>query len=133
MAGFQKKSSLQVADALVSFVEEQALPGTGVEAPHFWKGFANLVHDFGAENKALLEKRETMQSQIDAWHVARREQPHDHEEYKSFLHEIGYLIEEGAPFAIDTGNVDPEIAMVPGPQLVVPITNARYALNAANA
>jgi malate synthase len=133
MAGFQQRSDLKVAEELASFIEDKALPGTGVAPETFWKGFSALVHDFGPENRALLEKRESIQAQIDAWHVERRGSPHDHEAYCAFLREIGYLLPEGDDFEIDTDNVDPEIATVPGPQLVVPITNARYALNAANA
>ena len=133
MAGFQQRNDLKVAAELASFIEQQALPGTGVAPETFWKGFSALVHDFGPENRALLERREEIQAQIDAWHIERRGKPHDHEAYCAFLREIGYLLPEGEDFEIDTGNVDPEIASVPGPQLVVPITNARYALNAANA
>ncbi|MEM9576032.1 MAG: malate synthase G [Pseudomonadota bacterium] len=133
MTGYTTKGDLRVAETLASFIEEQALPGTGLKAADFWEGFSALVHDFGPENRALLEKREALQARIDAWHIAHRGEPHNHEEYKSFLHEIGYLVEEADSFQIDTTNVDPEIASVPGPQLVVPITNARYALNAANA
>ncbi len=129
----QKIDGLQVAPELVDFIETQALPGTGVSPETFWSGLSRMVHDLGPENRALVEKRETIQSQIDAWHVTRKGQPHDHEAYKAFLTEIGYLLPEGESFEIDTANVDPEIAQVPGPQLVVPITNARYALNAANA
>ena len=133
MAGFQQRNDLKVAAELASFIEQQALPGTGVAPETFWKGFSALVHDFGPENRALLERREEIQAQIDAWHIERRGKPHDHEAYCAFLREIGYLLPEGEDFEIDTANVDPEIASVPGPQLVVPITNARYALNAANA
>ena len=133
MAGYQNRSDLKVADELVSFLEESALPGTGVEVDAFWSGFAELVNGFGPKNRALLETRQDIQDKIDAYHVARRGQSHDHEDYKSFLKDIGYLLDEGEAFEIDTANVDPEIASVPGPQLVVPITNARYALNAANA
>ncbi|AEI94510.1 malate synthase G [Roseobacter litoralis] len=133
MTGFQTKCELQVADVLVSFIEDSALPGTGIEVSTFWSGFSDLVHGFGSENRALLDKRAEIQSQIDDWHIAHRDQPHDHEAYSAFLREIGYLVEDGPAFEIDTANVDPEIASVPGPQLVVPITNARYALNAANA
>ena len=133
MTGFQTKDGLQVADALASFIEERALPGTGVEPSAFWAGLSELVHRFGPENRALLERRAQLQSRIDDWHVARRDQPHDHEAYSAFLREIGYLVDEGPAFEVDTANVDAEIASVPGPQLVVPITNARYALNAANA
>ena len=133
MAGYQNRSDLQVADELVSFLEESALPGTGVDTDAFWSGFAELVHGFGPQNRELLETRQDIQDKIDAYHVARRGQSHNHEEYKTFLRGIGYLLDEGESFEIDTANVDPEIASVPGPQLVVPITNARYALNAANA
>ncbi|MBE1284906.1 MAG: malate synthase G [Rhodobacteraceae bacterium] len=127
------KHGLQVASELADFIETQALPGTGVEPDTFWKGMSELVNGLGPENTALLAKREEIQGRIDAWHVARRGQVHDHEAYKAFLTDIGYLLPEGDEFEIDTQNVDPEIAEVPGPQLVVPITNARYALNAANA
>lgn len=133
MAGYQNRSDLKVADELVSFLEESALPGTGVEVDAFWSGFAELVNGFGPKNRGLLETRQDIQDKIDAYHVARRGQSHDHEDYKAFLKDIGYLLDEGEAFEIDTANVDPEIASVPGPQLVVPITNARYALNAANA
>ena len=126
-------AGLQVAEELHAFVETQALPGSGVESQAFWDGLSKLIHDFGPRNRALLEKREDLQAKIDAWHIANRGNAHDHEAYKAFLAEIGYLLPEGDSFEIDTANVDPEIATVPGPQLVVPITNARYALNAANA
>ncbi|UWQ80467.1 malate synthase G [Leisingera sp. S132] len=128
-----EKQGIQVAPELAEFIEKQALPGTGIEAEAFWKGLAELVNTFGPENRALLAKREEIQARIDAWHIANRDKPHDHEGYKAFLADIGYLLPEGGDFEIETQNVDPEIASVPGPQLVVPITNARYALNAANA
>jgi malate synthase len=128
-----ERSGLRVAPVLASFIEEAALPGTGVEPARFWDGLAALVRDLTPRNKALLERREQIQAEIDDWHRRRRNQAHDHEAYKAFLAEIGYLLPEGEPFAIETANVDPEIATVPGPQLVVPITNARFALNAANA
>ncbi|KHA52786.1 malate synthase G [Sulfitobacter geojensis] len=128
-----EKQGLQVDAALVSFVENQALPDTGVSADAFWSGFSALVHDLGPKNRALLEKRTQIQGQIDDWHKARAGQPHDAETYTAFLRDIGYLVPEGPDFAIETTGVDPEIAAVPGPQLVVPITNARFALNAANA
>jgi malate synthase len=127
------RSNLQVAPELASFVEEEALPGTGIDAENFWAGFSALSHAFGPRNAALLRRREALQAEIDAWHVKRRTQPHDHEAYKAFLAEIGYLLPEGDDFTIETADVDPEVATVPGPQLVVPITNARFALNAANA
>ena len=130
---FVKRDDLLVAPDLVSFIEAEALPGTGVEAAAFWSGFSGLVHEFGPRNAALLRRRAELQAAIDAWHLERRDQPHDRDAYKAFLTEIGYLLPEGGEFSIETENVDPEIASVPGPQLVVPITNARFALNAANA
>ncbi|SDE17512.1 malate synthase G [Ruegeria marina] len=133
MTGRVDRNGLQVADELAAFIEERALPGTGVEAESFWAGLFRMVAELGPKNRALLARREELQARIDDWHIAHRDQPHDHEAYKTFLSEIGYLLPEGEAFEIETANVDPEIATVPGPQLVVPITNARYALNAANA
>ncbi|MDZ4088153.1 MAG: malate synthase G [Tabrizicola sp.] len=127
------RAGLQVDAVLARFVEDEALPGTGIAAGAFWTGLAGLLADFAPKNRALLAKRDDLQGKIDAWHVARRGQPHDHSAYKAFLAEIGYLLPEGPAFSIETTNVDPEVAKVPGPQLVVPVTNARYALNAANA
>ncbi|WP_372625144.1 malate synthase G [Falsiroseomonas sp.] len=124
---------LSIAPELALFVEARALPRTGVKAEDFWKGFSAIVHDLAPKNRALLEIREAMQQQIDAWHIARRGQPHDAAAYRAFLEEIGYLLPEGEDFSIETDHIDPEIATIAGPQLVVPITNARYALNAANA
>ena len=127
------KHGLQVAEELASFIDDRALAGTGIEAGKFWQGFATLIATMTPRNRSLLQKRETLQEQIDAWHVAHRDQPHDRTAYEAFLTEIGYLVPEGDVFKIETTNVDPEIATTPGPQLVVPITNARFALNAANA
>lgn len=127
------RAGLQVDAVLARFVEDEALPGTGIEPGAFWTGFAGLLADFAPQNRALLAKRDDLQAKIDAWHIARRGQPHDHAAYKAFLAEIGYLLPEGPAFEIETTNVDPEVAKIPGPQLVVPVTNARYALNAANA
>ena len=124
---------LQVDARLAAFVDGQALPGTSVNRDHFWTGFAAIVHDLTPRNRALLARRDALQEQIDDWHRAHRGAPHDHYAYRSFLEKIGYLLPEGGDFTIDTANVDPEIATVPGPQLVVPVTNARYVLNAANA
>ena len=126
-------NGLHVDSALADFITTQALPGTGVDPAAFWSGFAALLADLTPKNRALLAKRNDLQARIDAWHRDHRKQVHDHEAYKAFLAEIGYLLPEGPDFQIDTTNVDPEIATVPGPQLVVPVTNARYALNAANA
>ena len=124
---------LQVASELKDFIDTRALPGTGVEPAAFWAGMSHLVHDLGPENRALLETRYRIQHQIDAWHIERKGLAHSHIEYRAFLQQIGYLLPEGKDFEIETDNIDAEIASVPGPQLVVPITNARYALNAANA
>ncbi len=128
-----EKAGLQVDPQLVDFVENEALEGTGVSAGDFWSGFSALVHDMGPTNRRLLEKRATLQAQIDDWHKERAGQPHDATAYAAFLKEIGYIVPEGDDFEIETTSVDPEIAEMPGPQLVVPITNARFALNAANA
>lgn len=128
-----EQHGLQIADELYDFIVSKALPGTGVDADAFWQGLSVLAHEFGPTNRALLAKREEIQQKIDGWHLARTGQAHDAEAYKAFLQEIGYLVAEGEDFAVDTANVDPEIAAIPGPQLVVPITNARFALNAANA
>ncbi|MFC4215704.1 malate synthase G [Pseudophaeobacter arcticus] len=124
---------MQVANHLAEFIESKALPGTGVSAAAFWAGLSGLVNGMGDENRALLAKRADLQGQIDAWHVANRGAPQDAAGYEAFLRQIGYLLPEGDDFEIETENVDAEIAFTPGPQLVVPITNARFALNAANA
>ncbi|HGG65369.1 MAG TPA: malate synthase G, partial [Rhodobacteraceae bacterium] len=126
-------NGMQVSEQLASFVNQQALPGTGISSERFWAGFSELLHDLGPKNRNFLAIREDMQKQIDDWHIARRGQAHDAVAYQAFLHDIGYLLPEGADFAIQTTNVDPEIASIAGPQLVVPIMNARFALNAANA
>ena len=126
-------SGLQVAQPLFQFIEEQAMPGTGVESQAFWKGFADLVNDLVPVNRGLLEKRDAIQAKIDSWCIEQRGKPLDMPAYKAFLAEIGYLVPEGNAFAVTTSNVDDEIAVVAGPQLVVPVNNARYALNAANA
>ncbi len=125
--------NIKVADELADFIEEKALPGTGVAADQFWRGLSDLINGLGDENRALLAKRAELQGKIDAWHLAHKDKPHDAAAYEAFLREIDYLIPEGEAFEIDTANVDPEIAEMSGPQLVVPITNARFALNAANA
>ncbi|MCL4125593.1 UNVERIFIED_CONTAM: hypothetical protein GTU68_028044 [Idotea baltica] len=128
-----EKFGLQIDDQLVDFVENQAIPGTGITVDTFWKGLSDLVHTLGPKNRDLLNDRTEMKAQIDAWHIQNRGKPHDFDAYKSFLTEIGYLVPQGGDFNIETANVDPEIASVPGAQLVVPIMNARYALNAGNA
>ncbi len=128
-----EKFGLQVARSLHDMIEREALPGTGVSSDQFWKGLSELVHEKGPKNRALLATRDALQAKIDAWHRERRGTPHDPAEYAAFLSEIGYLVPKGPDFAVETANVDPEIASIPGPQLVVPVMNARYALNAANA
>ncbi|MFL4470790.1 malate synthase G [Tateyamaria armeniaca] len=133
MATYVERAELRVADTLAEFIETQALPGTGVASADFWAGFSALVHDLGPKNRALIAEREEIQAKIDAWHVTNRASGHNAEAYTAFLQEIGYLVPEGPDFEIETANVDPEIANTPGAQLVVPITNARFALNAANA
>ncbi len=133
MSSRETRNGLQIDPVLVDFIEQKALPGTEVSAIDFWAGLALLANELGPKNRALLDKRADIQGRIDGWHAARRGLPIDAAEYQSFLREIGYLVEEGDDFEIETANVDPEIALIPGPQLVVPITNARFALNAANA
>ncbi len=132
MTEFLNRNGLAIDARLVDFVDRLALPGTGLEPDRFWADFAALLNKFSPENAALLAKREDLQRQIDAWHVARAGQGHDAAAYEEFLRGIGYLVPEPA-FAVGTQNVDPEIATMAGPQLVVPALNARFALNAANA
>ncbi len=126
-------NGLKLDPKLMDFVATKALPGTGISPEAFWAGFADAVRDLMPRNRALLDKRENMQSRIDTWHAARKGQALDMADYTAFLREIGYLLPEGPDFAIETASTDPEIAHLPGPQLVVPVMNARYALNAANA
>jgi malate synthase len=125
------KHGLKVDQQLADFIETQALPGTGITADAFWQGFSAVVHDLAPKNRALLAKRDTLQAKIDGWH--RANQGASIAAQKAFLESIDYLLPEGPEFKIETQNVDPEIAAIAGPQLVVPVTNARYALNAANA
>jgi malate synthase len=127
------KNGLQVSATLHDFIAQKALPGSGVDPARFWTGFSELAHRLAPENRTLLATRERLQAAIDTWHKERRGKPHDAAAYRAFLEEIGYLVKEGGAFQIATRNVDPEIATVAGPQLVVPLTNARFALNAANA
>ena len=128
-----EKNGLQVDAALAEFIEREVLAPQGKDAATFWAGFAALLDRFGPINRALLAKRDDLQAQIDAWHTERAGQPIKQAEYQQFLHQIGYLVPEPAPFQIGTQNVDPEIATLAGPQLVVPMLNARFLLNAANA
>ena len=133
MSIFETRAGLRVDSALAEFVETEVLAPLGQEPDAFWQDFADLLASFAPRNRALLARRDELQSSIDAWHIQRRGQPHDAKEYRRFLHEIGYLVPEPADFTIGTENVDPEIATMAGPQLVVPVLNARFLLNAANA
>jgi malate synthase len=127
------KGSLSVSDKLANFVSDELLPGLAITPENFWDQLETIIHTFAPKNKELLAKRESIQGQIDQWHLANKDQPFNLELYKTFLKDIDYIVEEGGDFHITTQNVDPEIAMIAGPQLVVPVMNARFALNAANA
>ena len=127
------RSGLQVAKVLDDFISSEALPGTGVDEDAFWAGVAGIVRELTSENRELLDKRDTLQKEIDRYHLTRKGQTIDPDNYKAFLKQIDYLVDEPEAFEITTSNVDAEIASVSGPQLVVPVLNARFALNAANA
>jgi len=127
------RSGLAVSPVLCEFIENEALPGSGVAADNFWTSFAEIVHELGPENSALLARRDAIQEKIDAWYIENRTSALDAGAYKAFLAEIGYLVPEGKAFSITTSNVDTEITSQAGPQLVVPMMNARFALNATNA
>jgi malate synthase len=133
MAEMIEKAGLKIAASLVEFIEMQALPGTGLDAAAFWQGVADIYARFAPENAALLAVRNDLQAKIDAWHEARAGKPIEQAEYQAFLREIGYLVDEPAPFEVAPTNVDAEVASLAGAQLVVPILNARFLLNAANA
>ena len=124
---------LQVATVLYDFVNKEALPGTGLEQSKFWAAVNEIFRDLTPKNRKLLKRRDELQQKIDDWYRERKGQTPDLEAYKIFLREIGYLVEEGGLFSVETDRVDPEISRIAGPQLVVPLMNARYALNAANA
>ena len=133
MEKYLDRAGLSVAEPLARFIEDQALTGTGITADAFWKGAAKIFATLAPENRALLKKRDTLQAEIDAWHKERRGKKLDAREYQDFLKRIGYLVPEPEPFKIAVDKVDDELARVAGPQLVVPILNARFLLNAANA
>jgi malate synthase len=126
-------AGLRIDPQLHAFIEKEAMPGTGINPGAFWEGFGRLVADLAPKNRDLLADREKLQAEIDAWHRANRGAPVSMAAYRSFLEKIGYIVPEGPAFTVETANVDPEIASIAGPQLVVPVMNARYALNAANA
>lgn len=133
MSEYVLKNNVQISALLFDFINDRALPGTVVDPESFWSGFADLLAKFAPLNADLLTKREKLQSQIDEWHAAHQGKAIVQEEYQAFLKDIGYLVPEPAPFSISTENVDPEIAKMAGPQLVVPSLNDRFVLNAANA
>ena len=128
-----QQGKLQVADSLHRLLEQDILPGTGITATHFWNELERLLEDFTQRNRDLLATRDELQARIDAWHRDHPGSDYDRDAYLDFLQEIGYLLPEAEDFSITTANVDAEVASVAGPQLVVPVMNARYALNAANA
>ena len=128
-----EKNGLKISSALYEFINNEAIPGTKVDSEDFWKSFSNVAHELAPINKSLIEKREVIQKKIDEWHKSNQGKEFDKEKYIKFLKSIGYLVEEKEDFEIETRNVDKEIASIAGPQLVVPVDNARYALNAANA
>ena len=130
---YQNVNNLKISDELLSFVNKELLKDLDISSEKFWKGFDNAVHDLAPQNKELIQIRENLQKKIDDWHINNKGNEIEIEQYKKFLKEIGYLKEEGPDFKIETSNVDDEIAQIAGPQLVVPIMNARYTLNAANA
>ena len=130
---YQNVNNLKISDELLSFVNKELLKDLDISSEKFWEGFDNAVHDLAPKNKELIQIRENLQKKIDDWHIKNKGNKIEIEQYKKFLREIGYLKEEGSDFKIETNNVDDEIAQIAGPQLVVPIMNARYTLNAANA
>ena len=126
-------NNLQVDEQLLRFINEEAIPGTDIDVDNFWKGFSEAIHYLSPINKKLIQKRDEIQKKIDAWHLSKKDTSFNNDEYFNFLKTIGYLINEKEDFKISTSNVDTEISSIAGPQLVVPVDNARYALNAANA
>ena len=124
---------LEISQDLYNFVRDELLDGLDITHEYFWSSFEKIVNEFSPRNRDLLQKRSLMQLQIDQWHISRKGKKHEHEEYKDFLKKIGYILEDQGDFTISTSNVDPEIKTIAGPQLVVPVMNARFALNATNA
>jgi malate synthase len=128
-----QESTLEISSEIKNVLEDEILPGLDISAEEFWISFEKIIDDFSPRNKALLAKREEIQTLIDEWHISKKGEVHNHDEYRSFLEEIGYIVPRANNFTISTENVDPEIKTIAGPQLVVPVMNARFALNAANA
>ena len=131
--GRRAVGTLRVAPAFFDFVEQELLPSIGFDADRFWSGLERIIDDLAPVNRKLLQTRDELQQSIDDWHRSNAGTAIDHDAYVAFLESIGYLVRPGTPFRIDTIDVDPEIAEIAGPQLVVPVSNARFALNAANA
>ncbi len=128
-----KKNELDINSTLYEFINKEVIPGTGIDLESFWKGFANAVEELAPINKTLIEKRELIQKKIDDWHKNNKGKDFNKKEYTNFLRSVSYIVDEKEDFKIETENVDKEISSIAGPQLVVPVDNARYALNAANA
>ena len=126
-------NNLKIDENLIKFINDEAIPGTGLDSNHFWKEFSNVVHELAPKNKNLIKKREEIQKKIDDWHLSNKDSTLDKNKYTEFLKSINYIVEEKDNFKINTSDVDEEISSIAGPQLVVPVDNARYALNAANA
>ena len=133
MTARMTRGRLHIAQSLYDFIQTEALPGTGVDADRFWTDLDALIHRLAPINRSLLAKRDQMQALIDDYHTAHQGQPLNMTAYKAFLQEIDYLLPEPPVVQVTTAQVDPEVALTAGPQLVVPVMNARYALNAANA
>ncbi len=128
-----ERNGLKISSKLFDFINNEVIPGTNIKSEEFWESFAIAVDELAPINKSLIKKREDIQKKIDEWHKQKRGIELDKEEYKKFLKSISYIVEEKEDFKIETSNVDIEISSIAGPQLVVPVDNARYALNAANA
>ena len=133
MSSYQSVNNLKVSTELLSFINDQLLNDIDISPEKFWSGFDKAIHELASKNKELIKTREILQKKIDNWHISNKGKEIKIDEYKKFLKEINYLKDEGPDFKIETLNVDDEIAKIAGPQLVVPIMNARYTLNAANA
>ena len=128
-----EKNELKINSILFEFINKEVIPGTGINENSFWKNFSSIVHELAPINKELIKKREKIQEKIDKWHKDYSSEDFNKEKYIKFLKSISYIVENGEDFKIDTSNVDEEISSIAGPQLVVPVDNARYAINAANA
>ena len=128
-----EKNGLKISSKLFDFINNEVIPGTNIKTDEFWNSFGKIVHELAPLNKKLIQKREDIQKKIDEWHKKNKGKELNKKEYLEFLKSISYIVEEKDEFNIETTNVDDEISTIAGPQLVVPVDNARYALNAANA